>query len=179
MLSIIYMKKNKIITKEKMISYCKGENESHKISINDDLESMFEDLTLGERPSYSSQTYFLPKLTEHEMALTDMADRNYFQTFYDGIYGAQNPDVDEDEMRMSESKSKFIHGDCQRKTYRVGIHAWERKAHLGEKGTLERERKAHLGKKGTLGRKAHLGEKSVSKSLPEFLLKPISRCSIQ
>ena len=124
---------------------------------------MFEDLTLGERPSYSSQTYFLPKLTEHEMALTDMADRNYFQTFYDvytvyfydvyRIYGAQNPDVDEDEMRMSESKSKFIHGDCQRKTYRIGIHAWERKARLGEK--------------------------SVSRSLPKSLLKPKSRCSIQ
>ena len=127
MMSIIYMKKNRLITKEKMISYCKGESEIHKMSINDDLETMFEDLNKGNRPSHSNQTYFLPKLTEEEMTLAETADENYFQTFYDGIYGTKNPDVDEDEMRMSESESKFMHGDFQRRTYPIGINFWKRK----------------------------------------------------
>ena len=162
MMSIIYMKKNRLITKEKMISYCKGENEIHQMSINDDLEAMFEDLKLGERPSYSNQTYFLPKLTEHEMALAETADKNYFQTFYDGVYGAKNPDVNEDEMRMSESKSKFIHGDCQRKTYRIGINVWER-------NTKSRVRKIPNPPRNTKSRERN------TKSLPE----PKSRCSIQ
>ena len=41
MVTRIYLKRWELITKEKMESYCKGE-EREKDSVNDDLDSLFE-----------------------------------------------------------------------------------------------------------------------------------------
>ena len=43
MVTIIYMQRRYLITKEAMEKYCKGE-ETRKDSVNDDFESLFEDL---------------------------------------------------------------------------------------------------------------------------------------
>ena len=53
------------ITKAEMESYCKGEK-SMEDSVNDDLESLFEDLQLEKEPDEVANTYFLPKLTGKE-----------------------------------------------------------------------------------------------------------------
>ena len=120
MFTFIYMKQNKLITTEKMKSFCRGERNLHRISINDDLEIFFEDLQQGHKAIYSNETYFLPKLTEEEMELVEIKDPNYFQTFYDVVYGdSNNPDVNKGEMEMSQSESKFLYADCRRRTNRM------------------------------------------------------------
>ena len=80
MVTIILMDREKLITKEAMEKYTKGE-EDFKDSVNDDLESFFEDLRLGKEPDELIYTYFLPKLTEEEMELVEQNDTNYLQTF--------------------------------------------------------------------------------------------------
>ena len=73
MVTIFFMRKRNIITKEAMEKYCKGE-ECRKNSVNDDLESFFEDIRLGKEPHEDATTYFLPKLTEEEMELVERKD---------------------------------------------------------------------------------------------------------
>ena len=49
MLTSIHMSRLDLATKEAMEKYCKGE-EDMKDSVNDDLESFFDDLRLGKKP---------------------------------------------------------------------------------------------------------------------------------
>ena len=90
-----------------------------KDSVNDDIESLFEDIRLGkERAEWIHGliffTYFLPKLTDEEMRLVDRKDTSYFETF-----SFADPDVDEAEMKLSESDSKFLHGRGSRSTFTI------------------------------------------------------------
>ena len=121
MLTIIYMEKEKLITQEQMTSYCRGEQSSRKISVNEDLEAFFEDLQLGKDTSNDDvKAYYLPRLTEDEMALVEAKDQNYFQKFSTSVLGdSKNPDVAEHVMKMSESESKFALGKCNRKTIKI------------------------------------------------------------
>ena len=93
---------------------CKGE-ERRKDSVNDDLESFFEDLRLGKEPDRFITTYFLPKLTEEEMELVERKDKNYLDTF---LWGHFNPDVAIAEIVISDSDS-FVYGDGWRKTFTI------------------------------------------------------------
>ena len=58
MVTSIILARSKLITKEKMESYCKGE-EDQKDSVNDDLESLFENIRLGKEPDERVETYFM------------------------------------------------------------------------------------------------------------------------
>ena len=111
MVTSIYLRRWKLITKEKMESNCKGE-EYLKESVNEDLESFFENIRLGKEPDEYVKTYFLPKLTEEELELVERRDTSYLQTF-----GRFNPDVNKTEMRLSATDSKYVYGWCRRKTY--------------------------------------------------------------
>ena len=115
----IHMFRNLLITKEKMEDTCLGKNKVNgnlrKESINDDIESVYESLQLGEKPEPFAFTYCLPKLTQRELELIETKDEDYLQTFR--FY---NPDVNEKEMKLSESKSKYIQVLCQRRTYTIG-----------------------------------------------------------
>ena len=111
MLTSIYLGRSRLITKEKMESHCMGE-EFEKDSVNNDLESLFEKIRLGNEPDETVQTYFLPKLTEEELELVERRDANYLQTFIQS-----NPDVYETEMVLSESDSKYVRGRSWRKTF--------------------------------------------------------------
>ena len=97
-----------------MMDYCFG-NERRKMSINDDLESLFEDLRNGKEVDAYSKTYYLPMLTQQELNLVDRKDANYLDTFSKGKYS----DVDEAEMKLSESESKFARNDCLRLTLTI------------------------------------------------------------
>ena len=113
----IYIRRSKIITKEEMENLYTGYNlfEHATDSVNDDLESLFENLRLGKEPDDQwVYTYFLPKLTEEEMELVEQKDTNYLQTF-----NVLNPDVPEAEMLVSESDSKFLNGVGQRRTFTI------------------------------------------------------------
>ena len=115
MVTSIYLERLKLITKEEMESYCKGEK-GLKDSVNDDFESLFENIRLGKEPNEGVRTYFLPKLTEEELELVERRDTSYLQTFYRGLYGG-NPDVDETEMMLSESDLKYVLGRSWRRTF--------------------------------------------------------------
>ena len=114
MVTMMDMMRRFLITKEEMENYCKGKKHE-KNSVNDDLESLFEDLQLGKEPVYGSTTYFLPKLTKHELKLVERKDPSYLKNF---IYRV-NADVEEAEMKLSESKSKYVRGFCYRQTFTI------------------------------------------------------------
>ena len=99
-----------LITKEEMENYCKGKEDA-KDSVNDDLESFFEDLRLGKEPEEDVSTYFLPKLTGEELESVEKEDMAYLETL---IY---HTDVEEAEMMHSESDSKFVYESGSRKTF--------------------------------------------------------------
>ena len=116
-MTLIYMERSYLITKEATDKYYKGEN-YEKVSFNDDIESLFEDLRLGrEVLDDTYHTYFLPELTNKEMELVRRKDTRYLETFNLYLYG--NPDVDEAEMKLSESDSKFLHGWGSRRTFTI------------------------------------------------------------
>ena len=112
MVTSIYLRRWKLITKEKMESNCKGE-EYLKESVNEDLESFFENIRLGKEPDEYVKTYFLPKLTEEELELVERKDTSFLKTFIK----SSNPDVNETDMMLSESDSKYIYHWSWRKTF--------------------------------------------------------------
>ena len=61
--------------------------------------------------------FFLPKLTEEELELVEKRDTSYLQTFTKWSIYEQNPDVDETEMMLSESDSKYVKGWSRRRTF--------------------------------------------------------------
>ena len=116
-MTFFYMERWRLITKEATDKYCKGE-ELEEVSVHDDLESLFEDLRLGrEVLDDTYHTYFLPELTTKEMELVRRKDTRYLETFNLYLYG--NPDVDEAEMKLSESDSKFLYGRGHRRTFTI------------------------------------------------------------
>ena len=112
MVTSIYLNRYWLITKETMESYCKGE-EIEQDSVNDDLESLFENIRLGKEPDEAVDTYFLPKLTEEELELVERKDASFLKTFIK----SSNPDVNETDMMLSESDSKYIYHWSWRKTF--------------------------------------------------------------
>ena len=114
MVTIIWMYRQQLITKEKMLDYC-NEKQDAKESINDELDSFFEDLRLGKEPEKFVNTYFLPQLTEKELELVEQKDENFMRTFING----QGADVKKHEMTASESDSKFVYTWGRRRTYTI------------------------------------------------------------
>ena len=89
-------------------------------SINDDLESFF--LNLQTREVFEDEfvtSFFTPKLTEDEMKLVQVRNEDHLNTYMDylGPYKSTSyPDVDAEEMKKSNSKSKYVHARCARLT---------------------------------------------------------------
>ena len=96
-----------------MINYCKGK-EYQKESANDDLDLLFEAIQLGNKPDDDVETYFLPMLTKKELELVEQKNYNYLKTFMGSI-----PDVNEAEMKLSESTSKFVYAFGHRRTFTI------------------------------------------------------------
>ena len=125
MVTTILLLRRYLITKEKMELYCKGE-EDEKDSVNDDLESLFENIRLGKEPDEYVWTYFLPKLTEEELKLVERRDTSYLQTFLHSV----NADVNETEMMLSESDSKYIYEFSYRRTFIIENSSLKHKCSL-------------------------------------------------
>ena len=98
-----------VITKEKMESICRGEDNWRKHSVNDDLESLFENIRLGKEPEKKVETYFLPKLREEELIETGYSQPTLAWTTLD---------VKEARM-MSSSDSKYVYGRSWRRTFAI------------------------------------------------------------
>ena len=93
MLTSIYLLRWRLITREKMENYCKGK-ERVKNSVNDDLESLFENIQLGKEPHEWVINYFLPMLTEEELEL-ERIDKSYLE---------------------SSNSIKYVYGHSERRT---------------------------------------------------------------
>ena len=132
-----------LITKEFMDLISKGEYFHVQIggahftnkSVFDDLESFYKNVkfrnfqkacTNRYGHAYSVHSYCLPKLTDEELKLMEMKDNDYLKTFQNtyriSIFDTDGrnydtPDVDEREMKLSESKSKFVLTECHRWTF--------------------------------------------------------------
>ena len=128
----ILMVQEYLISKETMEAFCKREIKSRlKESVNDDLESLFENIRrgkkihLGAKRKHEVPTYFFPKLTKEELELVTMKDSDYklkFLGHFNDDNDERNPDaidVDEAEMEVSESDSKYVMGDCGRRTFKI------------------------------------------------------------
>ena len=65
-------------------------------------------------------SFFTPKLTDEELALVDERNQQHLDT-YSKHYDGKNPDVDDDEMKKSDSKSKYVHARCWRLTTQLTL----------------------------------------------------------
>ena len=119
MLTSIGITRRHLITKEEMEGYCKGifyPDNDYKDSVNDDLESLFEDIQNGKEPTDDVLTYFLPKLTQEELKMVERKDEKFIRTFLDD---AEDFDVPEEEMKASESDSKYVFCEGTRSTMTI------------------------------------------------------------
>ena len=147
MVTKLEIERQHLITKELMEMISKGEYYNVRIggahftnkSVYDDLESFYinvkfwnfrKDCTNRYGQAYSVHSYCLPKLTYTELKLMEMKDKNYLKTFRNtsrttifdfDVWNYDNPDVDEREMKLSESKSKFALVECHRWTFIISM----------------------------------------------------------
>jgi len=87
-----------------------------KESVQEDLESFFDKLKIGKEKRAEVATYFLPKLTNEELKLIEMKDQDHLQEYVWQIIG-RPVDVDPEEMKQSESDSKYVRAHCVRYTF--------------------------------------------------------------
>ena len=91
--------------------------EDEEGSINDDLEKLLIDLQnqkeMREEVVFS---FFTPKLKNEELKLVEERNEEHLKTYGYYMVDGLNPDVDVEEMKKSDSKSKYVHGLCLRRT---------------------------------------------------------------
>ena len=85
-------------------------------SMIDDLESFVDNLqkisSLEKIEEEYVVSFFLPKLTKEELKLVEHKNSGHMLTYWDRF----DADVDEEEMKKSDSKNKYVHGRCYRET---------------------------------------------------------------
>ena len=119
LLTTLRMRRIHLITKEKAKAAYDGKLktegwDSYEGSINDDLESFCNDLQNQEGIKEKSvRSFFLPKLTKEELDLVEEKNQEYMRSYLKYFMA----DVDAEEMKMSDSGDKFVHGRCIRKTF--------------------------------------------------------------
>jgi len=85
-------------------------------SINDDLERFLINLQNQKKVKQEVvRSFFTPKLTNEELKFVREKNQDHLRTYWDH-YDGENPDVDVEEMKKSDSKSKYVHGTCRRLT---------------------------------------------------------------
>ena len=128
--TMLHMWRLNLVTKEKVKKAYKGKLkndfdwEDYEGSINDDLEAFFINLRNqkeGEKELYS---FFTSKLTNEELKLVQEGNEEHLNTYLDYL-NDKNPDVDVEEMKKSDSKSKYVHGRCWRRTIPLRLETIE------------------------------------------------------
>ena len=121
-LTMLKMYRRNLVTKEKVKKAYKGELKNdedwidYEGSINDDLERFFINLQNQKEVKYENVvSFFTPKLTYEETKLVQEGNEDHLKSYLDHLRGL-NPDVDVEEMKKSDSKSKYVHGRCLRRT---------------------------------------------------------------
>ena len=116
-LTMTYMWRWELITKDKMEDYCLGIDPELTESVSDNLECFFENLILGKEilreQNLTHLTYHLQKLTEKELELVAQEDPDYVKTF---LYSANR---NRGETNLPKTKSEFVLVRCRRKTITI------------------------------------------------------------
>ena len=119
-LTMMYMVRRNLVTKETVKKAYKGELkndedwENEEGSINDVLESFLINLHYKkEMKQESVSSFFTPKLTNEELKFVQEGNEEHLKTYLVHFIG-KNPDVDVEEMKKSDSKSKYVHAYCKR-----------------------------------------------------------------
>ena len=110
-LTILFMQKWNLITKEAMDNLTMQKDDKQNESIDDDLESLFRDLQHEKISESSSFTHFLSQLTEKEQKQVDQNDLNYFKSLR-----SVTDTIDKGEIQLSSSELKFVRGQAWRQT---------------------------------------------------------------
>ena len=117
-LTMVDMTRLNLVTTEKVKEAAEGnlKNEYrwkfYEGSINDDLEKFF--INLQNRKVVKDEnivSFFTPKLTNEELKLVQERNQEHLKTYLN-----KNPDVDVEEMKKSDSKAKYVHVQCCRRT---------------------------------------------------------------
>ena len=121
-LTVLEMWRSKLVTKETVKKAYQGKMKNdedwkdYEGSINDDLEKFFA--SLQDRKNIENEhvfSFFTPKLTEEEMKLVEERNKEHLSSYSLNFFG-RNPDVAADEMKRSDSRSKYVHCYCWRGT---------------------------------------------------------------
>ena len=116
-LTLLYMERQNLITKESMKAEYKGRPRccgEYDGSVHDDTDT-FLTQTLTEVENDIFLTFFLPKLSREELKLVEEKNENHLKTYSHHVRGF-DPDVPKDEMAKSKSKSKYVACECMRVT---------------------------------------------------------------
>ena len=126
-LTMLNMVRFNLVTKEKVKKAAEGKLkndedwEHYEGSINDDLERFFKNLQNQKEVKLEYvPSFFTPKLTNEELKLVQEENKEHLNTYLD-YYNGKNPDVDVEEMKKSDSKSKYVHGSCVRFTIPLSL----------------------------------------------------------
>ena len=131
-LTMLYMARRNLVTKETVKKAAEGKLKNVKLwkhyegSINDDLEKLLINLQnqkeMREEVVYS---FFTPKLKNEELKRVEERNEEHLKTYTDYMVYGLNPDVDVEEMKKSDSKSKYVHGGCFRRTIPLTLQTIE------------------------------------------------------
>jgi len=132
-MTMLDMSRMNLVTKEKVKKAYKGELKNdedwkdYEGSINDDLERFLINLqNQKEVKDEGVGSFFTPKLTNEESKLVQEGYKEHLKTYLDHFRGL-NPDVDVEEMKKSDSKSKYVHAQCARLTFPLTLETIENK----------------------------------------------------
>ena len=121
---MLYMYRRNLITKEKAKDASEGKlkNESgwggEVVSINDDLEMFLTNILNSKNIKEERvESFFTPKLTEEELKLVEVKNKDHLNSYLNYPIHGRNPDVDPVEMKKSDSTDKYLHGRCWRRTF--------------------------------------------------------------
>ena len=121
-LTMLDMARLNLVTKETVKKAAEGKLKNYEDwnnydgSINDDFEKFFTGLqNQKEVNTEYVQSFFTPKLTNEELKLVENRNIEHLETYWIYLEG-KNPDVGVEEMKKSNSKSKYVHGRCVRLT---------------------------------------------------------------
>jgi len=124
-LNILRLFRYYFITKETMEGICKGvdtkdkhDNDIGKQSINDDAERFIESIQQQDLKSETELLYFLPKISDGEKKYfpNDFPKYVPLNRSKEWLEFSKDPDVQPEEMKRSESRSKYCYSFGRRKT---------------------------------------------------------------
>ena len=142
MFTMLNMWRGNLVTKEKVKEAYEQKLKNHvdwagqNESIHDDLESfLFNIQNYQPIKEEDVKSYFTPKLTDEELVLVENKNEEYLQSFF--MHGSKkdwSADVSVEEMKKSDSKDKFVHGYCLRRTFSIHEFDLENGLRSGFKG---------------------------------------------